>query len=153
MNFEIALTKDNFRETLMNIIHESSDKLDQKQIETFKGLLHLEGELSIDNKELFCTDVNYSLNLCVELLTELEANGFLSKENKNEFDEICSRILQAQELECSPHIEIGKMVVYKKKAYQIVEIDYDELTVCLSDGDDMNWGLDVDPTEIDDPNS
>jgi hypothetical protein len=139
MNFEIALTKDAFRETLMNIIEES--KLNDSQEETLKGLLHLEGELNVENKDLFCKDVDYSLSLCIKLLREIETSEPLNEEVKKEFDEICNRILQAQEIECSKHINIGKLVICDGLPYQVCEIDYEDFSVKLCGSDELDGGF------------
>jgi len=148
MKFKIALTKDCLRETLMNIIESHSEQLNSKQEETFKGLLHLEKELSIDNQPLFCKDVDYALSLCVTLLSELVKDNILIGKDKEEFNYVCSRIAQAKELETSNHIEVGKLVTYDGLAYQVCEIDYDDLAVVLTHNDIT---IDVSPADIDNP--
>jgi hypothetical protein len=87
-----------------------------------------------EQKKLRRILVEKSINSIVNVLTTIEGEGKLSKLDKEEFDEICSQLLEGEELK-SNHIKKGKMVLCDDLAYQITDIDFDDFTIRLEDFD------------------
>jgi hypothetical protein len=124
------LAIDNLRQNSMNLIEKYVDELDVDHLTTFKGLLKDEKNLSIEN-ETFGDDVRYNLNLCIEILTNLEDRNVLSDEEKLEFDDICILSLKICRFDTFC-LSVGDLIIYKNHPYQITEIDYDDYSLQLS---------------------
>lgn len=87
-----------------------------------------------EQKKLRRILVEKSVNSIVDVLTTIEGEGKLSELDKKEFDEICSQLLEGEELK-SNHIKKGKMILCDNLVYQITNIDYDDFTIMLEDFD------------------
>ena len=86
---EISLKKiDELRGCAMTLIGKYVNVLDADHLVTFEGLLTDEKNLNIES-DTFDRDIRYNLNLCIEILTNLESRNVLTDTEKIEFDEIC----------------------------------------------------------------
>jgi|LakMenEpi03Aug12_release.lakeMendotaPanAssembly.Ray.scaffolds.fasta_scaffold327082_2 hypothetical protein len=137
------LAIDNLRENSMNLIEKYVDELDADHLTTFVGLLKDEKNLSIES-ETFGDDVGYNLNLCIEILTNLEDRNILSDKEKLEFDDICILTLKLSRFDAFC-LNIGDLIIYEEKPYQITEIDYDDHSLQLSDSNyEYSFWIDFD---------
>ena len=84
------------------------------------------------------TQINQSVNGLIDVLNNIEGEGRLSNLDKVEFDEICFQILEGKELS-KKHIGVGKFVVCDNLTYQIIDIDYHDLTIKLQDTESDTW--------------
>ena len=145
MIYEIALVKEGIFYELMDIIDKHIDDLEAGHKRVVSGLKYMEKEmvtsLKENGKDVYMSDVNTSLNSAVDVLTTLEAKGVLSKEDAEIFDDYCTKILEGVEIESSEHICVGRMIVdVDGHPYIISEIDCDDFSVRLWDGDEMCSG-------------
>lgn len=144
MIYEVALIKEELFYELMDIIDKHIDDLEDGHKRVVSGLKYMEKEIGLDvydDRDVYMSDVNSVVNNAVDVLTTLEASGVLSKEDADTFSDYCTKILEAQEIECSRHICVGSLVIAEDgHPYQICEIDYDDFSVKLWDGDEMNSG-------------
>jgi len=145
MIYEVALIKENIFYELMDIIDKHIDDLEAGHKRVVSGLKYMEKEmvtsLKENGKDVYMSDVNTSLNSAVDVLTTLEAKGVLSKEDAEIFDDYCTKILEGVEIESSEHICVGRIIIAEDGyPYQISEIDYDDFSVFLSSGDELEWG-------------
>ena len=122
--------------------------LNEVQIKTEQGIIHMLGELP--DSETYEKDVSVILDTCIGLVSELESDGLLSKNDASEFDGISTLVLQAQELMSPTDIVVGALTVYEGLPYQIDEIDYDDFSVHISSGELDDNGLWVSPVELGD---
>jgi len=125
MKYEVALKKEQLFSDLFSMLTTYVNDLDKRQKHDY---------------ETICFDVNTALDKTIELLTQLEDEGKLTDLAKNEFDEICRIVLEGQEIECSEHLQVGKMIVCEGLPYQIIEIDYEDFSVKLWSGDELDKG-------------
>lgn len=86
-----------------------------------------------EHRKLRRVQVECSIDSMIEVLTTIE-EGEMSDYDKQEFDEICSQVLEGEALKSS-HIGKGKMVLCNGLVYQITDIDYDDFTIKLEDLD------------------
>jgi hypothetical protein len=145
MIYEIALVKEDIFYELMDIIERYIDDLEDGHKRVVSGLHYMEKEMTTslkeNGKDVYMSDVNSTLNNAVDVLTTLEAKGVLSKEDAETFDDYCTKILEGVEIESSEHICVGKIIIAEDGyPYQISEIDYDDFSVNLWDGDEMSSG-------------
>tara|TARA_R110000772_G_scaffold214332_1_gene324895 strand:- start:342 stop:818 length:477 start_codon:yes stop_codon:yes gene_type:complete len=91
-----------------------------------------------EHRALRRTQINQSVNGLIDVLNNIEGEGRLSNLDKDEFDEICSQILEGKELG-KKHIGVGKFVVCDNLTYQIIDIDYHDLTIKLQDAESDTW--------------
>lgn len=145
MIYEITLIKEKMVYDLIDIIDKHTDNLDDEHKKIVLGVKYMEKELGTtlteNGENFYMYDVNLTLNNIVSVLTTLEDSGVLSLEDGDTFNSYCTKILEAQEIECSNHINIGNIIIADDGyPYQICEIDYDDFSVKLWDGDEMNFG-------------
>jgi hypothetical protein len=140
---EISLKIDELRQNAMNLIEKYIDKLDADHLITFEGLLTDEKNLSIES-DFFGNDVRYNLNLCIEILTNLESRNVLTETEMIEFDEICILSLKVM----SFNKKIGDLILYKNQPYMITDIDVDDYSLHISyDLDENGFWIDFDEVE------
>ena len=142
---KIYLAIDHLRENSMNLIEKYVDELDADHLTTFVGLLKDEKNLSIES-ETFGDDVGYNLNLCIEILTNLEDRNILSDKEKLEFDDICLLYFKLCRFDAFC-LDVGDLIIYEEKPYQITEIDYDEHSLQLSDSN-YEYGFWIDFDDV-----
>ena len=135
---ENYLALDFLREDGMYLLEKYSGILDQDHQQTRIGLLESEKTLDVES-DTFGNDVGYYLNLIIEILTSYEDK--MTKEDQEEFDNICTSSLVIGKLS---NYEVGQLIVYEKLAYQIFEIDYDDLSILIGDGKEVEFWLDID---------
>ena len=139
----IQLKIDELRQNAMNLIEKYIDKLDADHLITFEGLLTDEKNLSIES-DFFDKDVRYNLNLCIEILTNLESRNVLTETEMIEFDEICIISLKVM----SFNKKIGDLILYKNQPYMITDIDVDNYSLHISyDLDENGFWIDFDEVE------
>lgn len=122
------LAVDQLREDGMSLLEKYSDILDQDHKETSNGLLESEKILDI-HSETFGEDVAYFLNLIIEVLTSCEDR--MSEEDKELFDDICVNSLKLHTLS---KYHIGQLIIHNDLPHMVMNIDFDDLTMCLGDG-------------------
>jgi hypothetical protein len=143
MIYEVALIKENIFYEFINIMDKHLDDIDSTHKVVVKGLRYMEKVILSreDGKDVYMSDVSIALNSTVNILTTLEAKGVLSKEDAETFDAYCTKILEGVEIESSEHICVGRIIIAEDGyPYQISEIDYDDFSVFLSSGDQLEWG-------------
>lgn len=143
MIYEVALKKEQLFSDLFYMLTTYVNDLDKQQQQAYETICSLEKEIEQHlpgNKESYMSDVNTALNKTIEVLTELEGENKLTDLAKNEFDELCRIVLEGQEIECSEHIQVGRMIVCEGLPYQISEIDYEDFSVKLWGGDELDNG-------------
>lgn len=132
------LAFDNLRCDGMDLLDKYSTLLDQDHYKTYLGLLETEDTLTIESIT-FGGDVCYYLNLIIEILTSYEDR--MISGDQEIFDEICSKSLSIAEL--SNYI-IGQLITYDKLPYMVMEIDYDDLSLLLGNGFEIELWVEVD---------
>ena len=142
---KIYLAIDHLRENSMNLIEKYVDELDADHLTTLVGLLKDEKNLSIES-ETFGDDVGYNLNLCIEILTNLEDRNILSDKEKLEFDDICLLALKLSRFDAFC-LDVGDLIIYEEKPYQITKIDYDDHSLQLSDSN-YEYGFWIDFDDV-----
>jgi hypothetical protein len=126
---ENYLAVDKLREDGMNLLEKYSNLFDQDHNEIFKGLLRTETTIDIES-ETFGGDVGYYLNLIIEVLTSYEDR--MSKEDREEFDDICTKSLSLYELS---KYHIGKLIIHNELPYRVMDIDFDDVSLLLGNGE------------------
>ena len=144
MKNEIALKKVQLFYDLFSMLTTYVNNLDKRQKHDYETICFLVEDIKKEHTSIFedtyMFDVNTALDKTIELLTQLEDEGKLTDLDQNEFDGICRIVLEGQEIECSEHIQVGKMIVCEGLPYQIIEIDYEEFSVKLWSGDELDKG-------------
>jgi hypothetical protein len=131
------LAFDKLREDGMNLLEKYSNLLDQDHHITFAGLLKTEHTLAIDS-ETFGNDVCYYLNLIIEILTSYE--DVMDKKDQEIFDDICTMSLQIDELSS---YKVGMLIVHDNLPYQVMDVDFDDITLCLGNGEENEIWIEV----------
>ena len=144
MKNEIALKKVQLFYDLFSMLTTYVNDLDKRQKHDYETICFLMEDIKKEHTSIFedtyMFDVNTALDKTIELLTQLEDEGKLTDLDQNEFDGICRIVLEGQEIECSEHIQVGKMIVCEGLPYQIIEIDYEDFSVKLWSGDELDKG-------------
>jgi hypothetical protein len=81
-------------------------------------------------------DINYLLNLAIIELTAIEHK--LTKEHQEEFENYCDEVIK---IDVIKDYQQGQLVIYDGLPYIVSEVDYDDLTMHLSDGGMMDNGM------------
>jgi len=131
------LAFDKLREDGMNLLEKYSNLLDQDHRITFVLLVKTEHTLTIDS-ETFGNDVCYYLNLIIEILTSYE--DLMDKEDQEMFDDICTISLQIDKLS---DYKVGALIIHNKLPYQVMDIDFDDITLCLGNGEENEMWIEV----------
>ena len=80
------------------------------------------------------TDINYILNLTLEELGKIT----LTKEHNNIFDDAKDMLFN---IEVIKNYNQGELVIYDLFPFIVSEVDYEDLTIHLSDGSMMDNGI------------
>ena len=80
------------------------------------------------------TDINYILNLTLEELGKIT----LTKEHNNIFDDAKDMLFN---IEVIKNYNQGELVIYDLLPFIVSEVDYEDLTIHLSDGSMMDNGI------------
>tara|TARA_R110000868_G_scaffold281301_1_gene541687 strand:+ start:122 stop:565 length:444 start_codon:yes stop_codon:yes gene_type:complete len=80
------------------------------------------------------TDINYILNLTLEELGKIT----LTKEHNNIFDDAKDMLFN---IEVIKNYNQGELVIYDLSPFIVSEVDYEDLTIHLSDGSMMDNGI------------
>lgn len=122
----------------MDLLEKYSNLLNQDHFNTFLGLLDTEDTLTIESIS-FGSDVYYYLNLIIGVLTNYKDR--MTSDDQEIFEDICSKLLSISKL--SNYI-IGQLITYNELPYMIMEIDYDDLSLLLGDGFEVELWVEVD---------
>ena len=131
------LAFDKLRDEGMNLLEKYSNLLDQNHHITFVGLLKTEGTLTIESPT-FGDDVCYYLNLIVEILISYEER--MDEKDQDIFKDIC---ITALEIEVLSNYEVGMLIIHNKLPYQVMDIDFDDTTLCLGNGEENEMWIGV----------
>ena len=134
---ENLLAIDTLRCEGMDLLERYSDKLDSDHYETLLNLLKTEKNLDI-NSDTFGGDVNYYLNLIIEILTSYE--DIMTKNDALIFDDICSKSLCIGELS---KYKKGQLIIYNNLPYMVLEFDYDDVTLLLGNECEGEFWIDI----------
>jgi hypothetical protein len=109
----------------IEILQENIHTLNEKQSKTFEGILHLyKVAMDDENVNVRAKNIEYLASLLAKLFEETKID------DEGNYSKLINIPLQLQFSE-------GDMIVYKRKAYTIGEIDYDDGSIGLWDGDEM----------------
>jgi hypothetical protein len=134
---ENLLAIDTLRCEGMDLLERYSDKLDSDHYETLLNLLKTEKNLDI-NSDTFGSDVNYYLNLIIEILTSYE--DIMTKNDALLFDDICSKSLCIDELS---KYKQGQLIIYNDLPYMVLELDYNDVTLLLGNECESEFWIDI----------
>ena len=90
-----------------------------------------------EHRKLRRIQVQKSVDAMIDVLTTIE-EGEMSDSDKEEFDEICSQVLEGEALK-NKHIQKGKLVLCDGYVNQIADIDYDDFRVKLINFENDIW--------------
>jgi hypothetical protein len=86
--------------------------------------------------------LNELLNECINILTHVE--HLLDETDKKDFDDLCKLIIRSEDIQ---RYHQGQLIIYDGLPYIINEIDYDDLTILISDGQMMDNYMWIDDLE------
>jgi len=146
MKYEIALKREQLFYDLFPMLTTYVNDLDKRGKHDYDAICLLKEDIekllkdSIQNRKQYMSYVNEALDKTIEVLTYLEDCGKLTDLEQNEFDAICRIVSESNEIEDSKYFQVGKMIVCDGLPYQIIEIDYEDFSVKLWSGDELDKG-------------
>ena len=105
-------------------------------------------DLNTENDDAYTKDVNIALNNLIKIGTHLEDEDNLSNVDKSEFDYICELVRGLDEIETNETLQIGELVIYKNLPYMILEIDIDDVSICIGKAGLDSYPIDVSPLDL-----
>lgn len=122
------------------LLKEDIEKLLKDSIQKYWSNTSADKTTIVQDRKQYMSYVNEVLDRTIELLTHLEDRDKLTDLDQNEFDAICRIVLESNEIEDSEYFKVGKMIVCGGLPYQIIEIDYEDFSVKLWSGDELDKG-------------
>jgi hypothetical protein len=111
---------------MFEIIKRNIKKITTEQMFAYKGMVALDEDINLNGEEspTYVTDIRFLLDEVVMFLQSIE--DIIYKKDAKEFDSLCSIITDMNEIK---DIKIGGVVYQRKEPKEIVDIDYETLSL------------------------
>lgn len=121
-------------DNLLDTLHNYTEVMDEANLKDYTNLCDGFDTIDLEHENAL-VDVQAYLELAIILVTGFEDS--MSDYDKEEVNDI---LKQLPKLDALDKFSEGQLVTYKKMAYQIYEIDWDDLSVFIGhNGEDGFW--------------
>ena len=138
------MDKEILADELIDIIQSNFNLLSDESVNNLNGVIHLMESLYDDyNEEIYNKDITVVIDTCIDVLTGIEDE--LSIQDKESFNDICNVFIINDLLS---ELKQGKLITYDNIPYIVSEIDFDDNSVHIFNGEIDDNGIWVDGNEL-----
>ena len=138
------MDKEILADELIDIIQSNFNLLSDESVNDLNGVIYLMESLYDDyNEEIYNKDITVVIDTCIDVLTGIENE--LSIQDKESFNDICNVFIINDLLS---ELKQGKLITYDNIPYIVSEIDFDDNSVHIFNGEIDDNGIWVDGNEL-----
>ena len=138
------MDKEILADELIDIIQSNFNLLSDESVNDLNGVIYLMESLYDDyNEEIYNKDITVVIDTCIDVLTGIENE--LSIQDKESFNDICNVFVINDLLS---ELKQGKLITYDNIPYIVSEIDFDDNSVHIFNGEIDDNGIWVDGNEL-----
>ena len=138
------MDKEILADELIDIIQSNFNLLSDESVNDLNGVIYLMESLYDDyNEEIYNKDITVVIDTCIDVLTGIENE--LSIQDKESFNGICNVFVIKDLLS---ELKQGKLITYDNIPYIVSEIDFDDNSVHIFNGEIDDNGIWVDGNEL-----
>ena len=126
----------------IDVLNKYQDQMSETTQSDFKGLCEATNTIDEDHPN-YGADVTYYLNAVIDITTGLE--DIMNQEDQD-YIERCHQTIQ--NYDCFNDFDLGDLVIFNGKPYQIFDIDSDDITIGITDCKYDSYKDWVEPREL-----